>query len=171
MSADTFKITIGWVSKNSSEKQIEMIQERLCAIEKFLKIIAHRSSDHDGIQSSATPANRETSSNLTSFEGESSFNNETLQASRAASSILSTNQDPAVKSALSSLHENLSTIGSSLQQDGARHHNESTQQKISLLPAALVIALVKKAKGCPDASCLEQKLTISSGSTTMCCLK
>ncbi|CAN9308543.1 unnamed protein product [Alternaria alternata] len=160
------------ISKNPSEKQLEVIQERLRAIEGDLKVIAHKSSDNDDIRSSTTSTtNQETSRPLTPFEGESSFNKETLEASRAASSILRTNPDPEVRSALSSLHNNLVAIEISEQQDNTDHHNKGIQRKVSLLPADVVIAVVKKAKGCPGDSRPQQALTVTSDTTIICSLK
>jgi phosphoribosylamine-glycine ligase len=94
-----------------------------------------------------------------------------LEASRAASSILRTNPDPEVRSALSSLHNNLVAIEISEQQGNTDHHNKGIQRKVSLLPANVVIAVVKKAKGCPGDSRPQQALTVTSDTTIICSLK
>jgi hypothetical protein len=72
---------------------------------------------------------------------------------------------------LSSLHNNLVAIEISEQQGNTDHHNKGIQRKVSLLPADVVIAVVKKAKGCPGDSRPQQALTITSDTTIICGLK
>ncbi|KAK7707429.1 hypothetical protein SLS57_009299 [Botryosphaeria dothidea] len=152
------------VISSQYEKQIELIQERLAAIEHSIKNIS--------ITSAATPARSSPGNELRTvsshdspattvpaYEGDSSFGTQTLQAGEAAdrtiARVLGSASTLEVRSALSSLKDSLETHGSSTRVHQA-YLSPSVPRPgppdLNLPPVDLVVAIVRRVKVHPPFS-------------------
>ncbi|GME53107.1 C6 transcription factor [Neofusicoccum parvum] len=152
------------VISSQYEKQIELIQERLAAIEKSVKDISisrgttpARSSP--GNELLAASSHDSPSTTIAAYEGDSSFASQTLQAGEAAdrtvARVLGSNSTVEVRSALSSLRDSLESHGSSTRVHEAYLSPSAPRPgppDLTLPPVDLVVAIVRRIKVHPPFS-------------------
>ncbi|PGH27803.1 hypothetical protein AJ80_00591 [Polytolypa hystricis UAMH7299] len=139
----------GTPSHQPGQTAADQVLERLSALEKSVSEILEQGSRTAPLSSEACTsiAAQASSSAVPVFEGQSSFNSETLLARDAAYSAVAThtgnNPDLRVSSALLSLQDSL---------DKQRQPSSAQKRSLSdfnLLPASFVVALVQSAKAKP----------------------
>ncbi|KAH7010958.1 fungal-specific transcription factor domain-containing protein [Macrophomina phaseolina] len=152
------------VISSQYEKQIELIQERLAAIEQSVRNLSisrptpsTRSSP--GNDRLAASSHNSPSTTVAAYEGDSSFGTQTLQAGEAAdrtvARVLGSSSTFEVHSALSSLKSSLETHGSSTRVHQAYLSPSAPRPappELTLLPVDLVVAVVRRIKVHPPFS-------------------
>ncbi|OJJ50225.1 hypothetical protein ASPZODRAFT_58444 [Penicilliopsis zonata CBS 506.65] len=143
------------------ERKIDQIQEQLVAIQQTLQEIPRNATPGTPTASKSVSTPTTSTSIIPTFEGQSSFSNETLLARDAAYSAVSaipgTKLDESVCTALLSLKDSLDRHHSITKADSSRiistpQNNSREDPSLVLLPVDFVVALVKKIKTQPPFS-------------------
>jgi hypothetical protein len=143
-----------------SERQIEVIGERLTAIEHSLRGIGTLPKSPVSTSNFATPhasSSRSQSVPVSAFEGDVSFTSETLKASEVANTTAARVLQQHDDRTASEISKALNILKSSLKPHEAlqvhetrlSHKEIGSGQDHELLPAAFVLAILRRIKGFP----------------------